>query len=145
MILPTKAIALMLTQTGNDPTQFIKKKCSFFCTTTYPEEIINIVRKANSKKSSGFDNVNPYIIKKVIPQITNQLANIFNNSILTGIEHRKLKIAKAIPLHNSENTKLLSNYRSILSFHAIIKYWNALICTCLWILYPIKDDNNNNR
>ena len=47
-----------LTQTGNDPTQFILKMHQvFFCTPTYSEEIINIVKTANSKKSSGFDNV----------------------------------------------------------------------------------------
>ena len=47
--------------------QFIKKNASsFFCTPTYSEEIINIVKKANSKKSSGFDNVDPHIIKQII-------------------------------------------------------------------------------
>ena len=96
-----------LTQTGNDPTQFIKKNASsFFCTPTYSEEIINIVKKANSKKSSGFDNVDPHIIKQIIPQIANQLAHIFNNSLMTGIVPSKLKIAKVIPLYKSENPEL---------------------------------------
>ena len=34
-----------LMQTGNDPTQFVFKCIKFFCTPTYPEEIINIVKK----------------------------------------------------------------------------------------------------
>ena len=83
------------------------------CTPTYPEEIINIVYKANSKKLSGFDNVDPYIIKQVIPQIANQLAHILNNSLLTGIAPSKLKIAKIIPLYKTENPELFSNYRPI--------------------------------
>ncbi|KAI0242919.1 hypothetical protein LSAT2_010547, partial [Lamellibrachia satsuma] len=78
---------------------------------TNSEEIINIVKKANSKKSSGFDNVDPHIIKQIIPQITNQLAHIFNNSLMTGIVPSKLKIAKVIPLYKSENPELFSNYR----------------------------------
>ena len=64
-----------------------KNASSFFCTPTYSEEIINIVKKANSKKSSGFDNVDPHIIKQIIPQI----AHIFNNSLMTGTVPSKLK------------------------------------------------------
>ena len=118
-----------LTQTGNDPTQFIEKHQVFFCTPAYSEEIINIVKKANSKKSSGFDNVDPYIIQQVIPQIANQLAHIFNNSLMTGIVPSKLKIAKVIPLYKSDNSELFSNYKPISILPCLSKtpnvQWNA--------------------
>ena len=95
-----------------------KNALRFFCTPTYPEEITNIVKKANSKKSSGFDNVDPYIMKQVIPQIANQLAHIFNNSLMC-IVPSKLKIKMCIKM------KTLNYYQIIdlfLSFHASQKY-----------------------
>ncbi len=46
-----------LPKTGEDPTQHIKHNtASFFCAPTDPTEIINIVKSANSSKSSGVDN-----------------------------------------------------------------------------------------
>ena len=98
-------------------------------TPTYPEEIINIVKKAISKKSCGFDNVDPYIITQVIPQIANQLAHIFNNSLMSDNVHSKLNIAKVIPLYRSENpclSKILERLMynrlyNVLTEHNIIK------------------------
>ncbi len=50
-----------LPKTGEDPTQNIKHNtASFFCAPTDPIEIINIVKSANSSKSSGVDNIDPY-------------------------------------------------------------------------------------
>ena len=122
-----------LAQTGNDPTQFINKNASsFFCTPTYPEEITNIVKKANSKKSSGFGNVDSYIIKQVIPQIANQLAHIFNNSLMTGIVPSKIKIAKVIPLYKSENPELFSNYRPISILPCLSKILERLMYNRLY-------------
>ena len=61
-----------LPKTGEDPTQHIKHNTeSFFCAPTDPTEIINIVKSANSSKSSGVDNIDPYVVQKIIPQIAN--------------------------------------------------------------------------
>ena len=73
---------------ANDPTKFINNSAShFFSTPTCPTEIIN----------SDFDNIDPYVVKKVIPKIF----HILNSSFLTGIVPTKLKIAKIIPLYKS--------------------------------------------
>ena len=87
--------------------------CSFFCAFTDPTEIINIVKSANSSKSSGVDNIDPYVVQQVIPQISNQLAHIFNKSLQTGIAPDQLKISKVIPLYKNDNTELFKNYRPI--------------------------------
>ena len=84
----------------------------FLCTTD-PTEIINIVKSANSSKASGVDNIDPYVVQKIIPQIANQLAHIFNKSLQTGIVPDKLKIAKVIPLYKNYNPELFKNYRPI--------------------------------
>ena len=38
---------------------------NFFCTPTCPTEIINTVHSNNSKKSGGYDNIDPNIIQHV--------------------------------------------------------------------------------
>ena len=103
-----------LPKTGEDPIQHIKHNtASFFCAPTDPTEIINIVKSGNSSKSSGVDNIDPYVVQKIIPQIANQLAHIFNKSLQTGIVPDKLKIAKVIPLYKNDNPEQFKNYRPI--------------------------------
>ena len=81
-----------LPKTGEDPTQHIKHNtASFFCAPTDPTEIINIVKSANSSKASGVDNIDPYVVQKIIPQIANQLAHIFNKSLQTVLFQTNLK------------------------------------------------------
>ena len=83
---------------------------SFLCA---PTEIINIVKSGNASKSSGVDNIDPYVVQKSIPQIENQLAHVFNKSLQTGIVPDKLKIAKVIPLYKNDNPEQFKNYRPI--------------------------------
>ena len=85
----------------------------FFCIPTTPAEINNIILHSKSKKSTGFDNIDSYIVKQIAPQIVNQLDNIFKKSFLTGIVASKLKIAKVIPLYKTKDPALFSNYRPI--------------------------------
>ena len=106
--------AANLPQTDNDPIELIESNPdNFFCIPTTPAEINNIIIHSKSKKSTGFDNIDSYIVKQIAPQIVNQLANIFNKSFLTGIVPSKLKIAKVIPLYKTKDPALFSNYRPI--------------------------------
>ena len=103
-----------LPKTGEDPIQHIKHNAaSFLCAPTAPTEIINIVKSGNSSKSSGVDNIDPYVVQKIIPHIANQLAHVFNKSLQTGIVPDKLKIAKVIPLYKNDNPEQFKNYRPI--------------------------------
>ena len=107
-------LAANLPQTDNDPIELIESNPdNFFCIPTTPAEINNIILHSKSKKSTGFDTIDSYIVKQIAPQIVNQLANIFNKSVLTGIVPSKLKIAKVIPLYNTKDPALFSNYRPI--------------------------------
>ena len=108
-------LAANLPQTDNDPIELIESNPdNLFCIPTTPAEINNIIIHSKSKKSTGFDNIDSYIVKQIAPQIVNQLANIFNKSFLTGIMPSKLKkIAKVIPLYKTKDPALFSNYRPI--------------------------------
>ena len=107
-------LAANLPQTDNDPIELIESNPEhFFCIPTTPAEINNIILYSKSKKSTGFDSIDTYIVKQIAPQIINQLADIFNTSFITGIVPSKLKIAKVIPLYKTKDPVLSSNYRPI--------------------------------
>ena len=107
-------LAANLPQTDNDQIELIESNPdNFFCIPTTPAEINNIIIHSKSKKCTGFDNIDSYIVKQIAPQIVNQLATIFNKSFLTGIVPSKLKIATVIPLYKTKDPALFSNYRPI--------------------------------
>ena len=71
-------LAAKLPQTDYDPIELIESNpANFFCIPTTPAEINNIILHSKSKKSTGFDNIDSYIVKQIAPQIVNQLANIW--------------------------------------------------------------------
>ena len=75
-------LAANLPQTDNDPIELIESNPdNFFCIPTRPAAINNIILHSKSKKSTGFDNIDSYIVKQIAPQIVNQLANIFNKNL----------------------------------------------------------------
>ena len=107
-------LAANLPQTDNDQIELIESNPdNLFCIPTTPAEINNIIIHSKSKKCTGFDNIDSYIVKQIAPQIVNQLATIFNKSFLTGIVPSKLKIATVIPLYKTKDPALFSNYRPI--------------------------------
>ena len=100
--------------TGDDPTEFVQTNTnSFFCRSTTPEEIVSLLRNIKSNMSSGFDNVEPHIMREISPQIAPLLSHIFNNSFSTGVVPRQLKIAKVIPIHKNNDPNNICNYRPI--------------------------------
>ena len=122
-----------LPQTAQDPTHLINNNsANFFSAPTCPAEIINIVNSAKSKKACGYDNIDPYVVQQVIPQIATQLAHIFNRSFTTGIVPNKLKIAKVIPIYKNENPELFANYRPISILPSISKILERLMYNRLY-------------
>ena len=72
-------LAADVPQTDNHPIELIESNPdNFLCSPTTPAEINNIILHSKLKKSTGFDNIDSYIVKQIAPQIVNQLANIFN-------------------------------------------------------------------
>ena len=124
-------LAANLPQTDNDPIELIESNPdNFFCIPTTPAEINNIILHSKSKKSTGFDNIDSYIVKQIAPQIVNQLANIFNKSFLTGIVPSKLKIAKVIPLYKTKDPALFSNYIPI----SLLPFFSKILERLMYII-----------
>ena len=85
----------------------------FFCRPTTPEEIVSLLRNIKSNTSSGFDKVEPHIMREISPQMTPLLSHIFNNSFSTGVVPRQLNIAKVIPIHKNNDPNNFCKYRPI--------------------------------
>ena len=91
----------------------INSSKSFFARPTNPLEIINIVHNFKAKKSAGFDEISPSVLKTTISYVAEPLANIFNLSLHSGVFPDLLKIAKVVPVFKTEDRKLMVNYRPI--------------------------------
>ena len=71
---------------------------SMFFTPVVESEIINIDKLCKPKNSKDCDDINMYVISKVIVSIAKPLAHIFNLSISCGVFPDHMKIAKIIPI-----------------------------------------------
>ena len=104
---------------------------SFFCTSTTPSEIINMINNIKNSGSAGPDNVPSSIIKHSKYAIADIFAYLCNLSFETGIFPDCLKIAKVIPLFKNGDKKFVTNYRPISLLNVFGKILEKLMCTRL--------------
>lgn len=77
-------------------------------------ELVTLLKtKLKPKKSQGYDNIPPFLIRKVIECIISPLVHIINVSFETGKFPEALKVNKIIPLHKKNDTHLVENYRPV--------------------------------
>ena len=88
---------------------------------TTPSEIRNIATQMKTSHSCGLDEIDPILVSASIPCIAQVLSDLINYSLSSGIFPEQLKSAKVIPIHNSDNTHVISNYRPI----SILNYFSS--------------------
>ena len=86
---------------------------SFFLKSTCPEEIGEIIKSLDTKKSSGPNSLPVRIVKLYNIFFSNNLSKIINLSFTTGIFPDLCKLAKVIPIFKKDNELLCENYRPI--------------------------------
>lgn len=77
------------------------------------QELTNIVLGLNDRKSAGYDNIGPRLLKLALPHILHPLLFIFNLSFSTGVFPDTLKTAKVLPLYKKDDPQQPCNYRPI--------------------------------
>ena len=88
-------------------------KSKFCLKETTPDEVIKVVNKLDSKKSSDYYNISPEIVLISNQVVSDSLAIIFNRCIKEGCFPNALKLAKVIPIHKGDSVLTVSNYRPI--------------------------------
>ena len=81
----------------------------------------------NTTKSSGYDGISVYLLKKIIFYIATPLTYIFNLSLSIGKCPNSLKLAKVIPIFKKDDSTLISNYRPISLLPSISKILEKIV------------------
>lgn len=81
---------------------------------TSPNEIKNIIKKANNRKTPGADGISNIALKNIPTKTLVQLTNIINSIIKTNYFPTKWKTATVVPLPKpGKNKEFISSYRPI--------------------------------
>ena len=90
-----------------------KNESCIFMSLTSSIELKKLVENLPNKSSSGWDNINNVLLKKIADPIIAPLADLFNKSISKGEFPERMKLAEVVPLHKGKEIYLADNYRPI--------------------------------
>ena len=74
---------------------------------------MKLISALPNKKSSGYDNIDNILLKKIESEISPMLVKIFNQSLSYGVFPESMKLAEVVPLFKSNDKTLTENYRPI--------------------------------
>ena len=86
---------------------------SLFMSPTSRDEILLLINKLPSNRSSGHDNLDNILLKQLKFVIATPLEIVFNKSLQTGTFPYQMKNAEIIPLYKNKEKDLCINYRPI--------------------------------
>ena len=85
----------------------------FTCNQITEVDELNIIDKLPSKASSGVDGISPILLKHIKNEISRPVTLILNQCLTNGVFPDKLKIAKVVPIHKSDDDTMFNNYRQM--------------------------------
>jgi hypothetical protein len=94
---------------------------------TDASEVKAIVKRIESKKSCGYDDLPITIVKSNIDLLAEPLASFYNKCIDQGIFPEQLKIAKIVPLYKKGLKSEPKNYRPISLLPTLSKIFEKII------------------
>mgnify|MGYP002279559993 CR=1 FL=1 len=102
-------------------------------------EIIKITKQLKSTKSTGHDELNIFILKRIIHWIAEPLRHVFNLSICTGNYPNAFKLAKVIPIFKKDNPNQCQNYRPISILPCVSKILERIIFNQMYDFFEKHD------
>ena len=92
-------------------------------------DILKVIQSLKPKTSTGHDGISTKLLKYLAPGLIEPLTIIINQSLLTGIFPKSMKVAKVIPLFKKDNPLFVDNYRPISLLSSISKLLEKVVFT----------------
>ena len=120
---------------------FLKRRVlmSFSFTLVNENDVLKHLASLRTKNSAGVDGISVKLLKKLSPALINPLSLLINQSLVTGVFPKKLKIAKVLPLFKKDDYAIMDNYRPISLLTSISKLFEKVVFTQLYAYFR----NNN--
>ena len=139
-------LADALPVTNITPESFITPaNSSFEIHTVSIEKVFNLLSTIKVSKATGHDKISPKLLKDSADIIAPSLANIFNQSIKTGIFPDDMKTAVISPIFKSGNKTVLTIDQFQYSRQFPKSLRNSFQCNCLNIWNPMRYSQVNNQ
>ena len=95
------------------------------------EFVLTELRKLNTSKSTGCDNINAKFLKLAASIIAPILTKLFNLSLSSGVFPDAFKVAKVIPIYKSGPKSVKGNYRPISVLPVMSLIFERHVSSCL--------------
>ena len=95
-------------------------------------EISKLIDKLPNKTSSGHDEINNILLKKLKRCLVKHLEMIFNDLILGGKVPNTMKLAEVVPLHKGKSKSILNNYRPISLLTTLSNILEKVVYKCIY-------------
>ena len=93
-----------------------------------------LIQNLNPKKSTGFDQIPPKLVKASGESIASPLCNIINSNLETSIFPNALKCAEVIPIYKKADNLQKKNYRPVSLLSSVSKIFEHVINNQLQVL-----------
>ena len=121
-----------ITPTNTLPESFLEEEnFTFSFPDVTPDLVIATFNQLQIKKSTDWTGLSTSFMKKVINQIADPLAHLFNRSFITGIVPNKFKIAKVSPVLKGGDPTNIDNYRPISLLSIFSKIHEKIVANVL--------------
>ena len=104
-----------------------KPKTMFKFKTVEIEDVLNVIKNLNSKKSSGYDHLSNYVLKEIKFEIAIPLTFIINKSLQSSEVPKVMKKAKVVPIYKSGPKDDITNFRPVSLLPVISKLLEKLV------------------
>jgi len=93
--------------------KYVNNSKTMFLYPPSDSEIFNIINELKHKRSAGFDEIPPFVIKRCSNIFTHPLKIIIEQSFLQGEFPSQLKLAQVVPLYKKGDADDMNNYRPV--------------------------------
>ena len=112
---------------------------SIFFNLETEHEVIDIASMFQWGKAASYDNISMSVIEQSINCISAPLTHIINLSITHGIFPNEMKIARVLPLFESGDKALFSNYRPFSILPCFSEFWERIVYHRIFCLLNLNE------